>query len=258
MIFLAISVTKMLDYYKPNSSPLFKEWYGSFEFINRKPRYCLWLGDLTPSELRKLPNCLARVTAVKEYRLKSKRASTFKLADKPTHFQTENMPSSDFIIIPKVSSEKRKYIPMGFMAPNALASDLVFIVENATTYHLGILSSNVHMAWMRAVAGRLKSDYRYSKDIVYNNFPWPTPTEAQKAKIAKTAQGILDARALYPDSSLADLYDDAVMPFELLKAHRANDKAVMEAYGFYGQHMTEAQCVAELMKLYQKLVDNVK
>ena len=146
-------------------------------------------------------------------------------------------------------------MPMGFMSPNVLASDLVFVIPDATLYHFGILESNVHMAWMRAVCGRLKSDYRYSKDVVYNNFPWPTPTEEQKAKIEQTAQAILDARALYPDSSLADLYDELTMPVELRKAHQDNDRAVMQAYGFpVKSTFTESQCVAELFKLYKEMV----
>ena len=144
---------------------------------------------------------------------------------------------------------------MGLMTPNILASDLVFIIPDASLYHLGVLTSNVHMAWVRAVCGRLKSDYRYSKDVVYNNFPWPTPTGEQKARIEQTAQAILDARALYPDCSLADLYDEVTMPPELRKAHQANDKAVMQAYGFWGKLNTETACVAELMKMYQKLTE---
>ncbi len=144
---------------------------------------------------------------------------------------------------------------MGLMNPSILASDLVFIIPNASLYHLGVLTSNVHMAWMRAVCGRLKSDYRYSKDVVYNNFPWPTPTEEQKTKIGQTAQAILDARALYPDSSLADLYDEVTMPPELRKAHQENDKAVMRAYGFDIKTTTETSCVAELMRRYQELVE---
>lgn len=249
---------EMLDFIKhePNAANLFKEWYGAYEFINRKPRYCLWLGDQSPAQLRKLPKCLERINSVREYRLKSKRTSTLKLADKPTRFQTENMPKSDYIVIPEVSSERRKYIPIGFMSPNIFCSNKLRLMPNASLYEFGVLTSNVHMAWMRVVCGRLEMRYDYSIKLVYNNFPWPTPTEAQKAKIAQTAQGILDARALYPDSSLADLYDDAVMPFELLKAHRANDKAVMEAYGFYGKGMTESQCVAELMKMYQALTNS--
>lgn len=239
---------------EPKSANYFKPWYGSEEFIHRKPRYCLWLGDCTPAELRQMPHCLKRIEAVKELRLASNRAGTRKLADRPTHFSTENMPDTNYIIVPKVSSEKRRYVPMGFMSPNVLASDLVFVIPDATLYHFGILESNVHMAWMRAVCGRLKSDYRYSKDVVYNNFPWPIPTEEQKAKIEQTAQAILDARALYPDSSLADLYDELTMPVELRKAHQNNDRAVMQAYGFpIKSTFTESQCVAELFKLYKEI-----
>ena len=165
------------------------------------------------------------------------------------------MPKGTYIVIPEVSSERRKYVPMGFMSPDILCSNLVKIIPNAILYHFGILTSNVHMAWMRAVCGRLKSDYRYSKDVVYNNFPWPTPTDEQKAKIKETAQAILDARALYPDSSLADLYDETTMPPELRKAHQQNDKAVMRAYGFDIKTTTETSCVEELMKMYQKLMN---
>lgn len=240
---------------EPAAEKWFKPWYGSQEFINRKPRYCLWLGNCPPNELRKMPECMKRVEATRQFRLSSKSAGTVKLADKPTHFHVENIPNSDYIVIPKVSSERRRYIPMGLMTPNILASDLVFIIPDASLYHLGVLTSNVHMAWVRAVCGRLKSDYRYSKDVVYNNFPWPTPTGEQKARIEQTAQAILDARALYPDCSLADLYDEVTMPPELRKAHQANDKTVMQAYGFWGKLNTETACVAELMKMYQKLTE---
>ena len=250
---------EMEDFIKkePSSKKYFRPWYGSREFINQKPRYCLWLGECTPAELKAMPHCMERVKAVREYRLASPSAGTVKLADKPTRFHVENMPKGNYIVIPKVSSENRKYVPMGLMSPDMLCSDLVFIVPNATAYHLGVLTSNVHMAWVRAVCGRLKSDYRYSKDIVYNNFPWPAPTEQQKAKIEQTAQAILDARALYPDSSLADLYDELTMPPELRKAHRDNDRAVMDAYGFIkgtAARTSESACVAELMKLYQQKV----
>ncbi len=238
---------------EPAAGKWFKPWYGSQEFINRCPRYCLWLGDCPPNELRKMPECLKRVEAVRQCRLSSTSAGTVKLADKPTRFHVENMPEGTYILLPKVSSERRRYIPMGFMTPDTLCSDLVFIIPNSTLYHFGVLTSNVHMAWMRAVCGRLKSDYRYSKDVVYNNFPWPTPTDAQKAKIEQTAQAILDARALYPDASLADLYDETTMPPELRKAHQQNDKAVMVAYGFWGKLNSEPACVAELMRMYQKL-----
>ena len=240
---------------EPQSQQYFKPWYGSQEFINRCPRYCLWLGDCSPNELRKMPACMKRVEAVREMRLSSKSAGTVKLADKPTRFHVENMPTGTYVVIPEVSSEKRKYIPMGFMTPDILCSNLVKIVPDATLYHFGVLTSNVHMAWMRAVCGRLKSDYRYSKDVVYNNFPWPMPTETQKTKIEQAAQAILDARALYPDCSLADLYDEVTMPPELRKAHQANDRAVMQAYGFWGKLNTETACVAELMKMYQKLTE---
>lgn len=239
---------------EPKSAQYFKPWYGSEEFIHQKPRYCLWLGDCSPAELRKMPHCMKRIEAVRDMRLASNRVSTRKLANRPTRFSTENMPDTNYIIIPKVSSERRRYVPMGFMSPDVLASDLVFLIPDATLYHFGILESNVHMAWMRAVCGRLEMRYRYSKDVVYNNFPWPAPTDAQKAKIEQTAQAILDARAKYPDSSLADLYDDLTMPIELRKAHQDNDRAVMQAYGFDVKTMTESQCVAELFKLYQEIV----
>ena len=238
---------------EPRSAQYFKPWYGSEEFIRQKPRYCLWLGYCSPAELRQMPQCLKRIEAVREMRLASNRAGTRKLADRPTRFSTENMPDTNYIIIPKVSSEKRRYVPMGFMSPDVLASDLVFLIPNASLYHFGILESNVHMAWMRVVCGRLEMRYRYSKDVVYNNFPWPSPTDERKARIEQTAQAILDARALYPDSSLADLYDELTMPMELRKAHQDNDRAVMQAYGFpVKSTFTESQCVAELFKLYKE------
>ena len=245
---------EMNDFIKkePAAAKYFKAWYGAFEFINRQPRYCLWLGDCTPNELRKMPLCLKRVEAVREFRLSSKRKNTLKLADNPTHFQTENMPTDNYIVIPEVSSERRRYIPIGYMDSSVLCSNKLRLMPNSTLYHFGILNSNVHMAWVRTVCGRLEMRYRYSKDIVYNNFVWCNPSENQRKKIEATAQGILDARALYPDSSLADLYDERSMPPELRKAHQANDRAVMNAYGFDVKSMTEASCVAELMKLYQK------
>lgn len=239
---------------EPQSEKWFRPWIGSHEFINRYFRYCLWLGECPPNELRKMPECLKRVQAVRDYRLSSPSVGTVKLADTPTRFHVENMPKGNYIVVPEVSSERRKYIPMGFLDPYVLSSNLVKVIPNAEIYHFGVLTSNVHMAWVRAVCGRLKSDYRYSKDIVYNNFPWCNPTAEQKKKIEETAQAILDARALYPDCSLADLYDEVAMPPELRKAHQANDKAVMQAYGFWGKLNTESACVAELMKMYQRLV----
>lgn len=245
---------------EPKSEKYFKPWYGAKEFIDQAPRYCLWLGNCSPNELRQMPNCLKRVENVKKIRSESESVGTRKLAEKPTRFHVENMPISTYIIIPRVSSEKRRYIPMGFLNSDNLSSDSVHIIPNTTLYHFGILTSNVHMAWMRAVCGRLKSDYRYSKDIVYNNFPWCNPTDEQKAKIEKTAQGILNAREKHPDSSLADLYNDLTMPPELRKAHQENDKMVMEAYGFKKKDengktrwLSESETVAELMKMYQEL-----
>ena len=240
---------------EPTAEKFFKPWYGSWEFINRQPRYCLWLGGCPLAELRKMPLCKKRVEAVREFRLASKRKSTLKLADTPTRFQTENMPQGHYIVIPEVSSERRRYIPMGYMNDSVLCSNLLKLMPNATLYHFGVLTSNVHMAWMRAVAGRLEMRYRYSKDIVYNNFPWPAPTDKQKAAIEQAAKKILEARETEPDASLADLYDEALMPAVLRKAHQANDRAVMAAYGFDVGSMTEAGCVAELMKMYQTLVE---
>jgi len=239
---------------EPQAEKWFRKWIGSDEFINRYFRYCLWLGDCPPDELRKMPESMKRIEAVRQFRLNSTSEGTRKLAESPRRFHVENMPKSNYIVIPKVSSEKRKYVPIGFLTPETLASDLVFLIPNATLYHFGILTSNVHMAWVRAVCGRLKSDYRYSKDIVYNNFVWPETTEAQKTAIEKLAQGVLEARALFPGSSLADLYDPLAMPPELLKAHRALDRAVMQAYGFSVRDMTEQSCVAELMKRYVGIV----
>lgn len=242
---------------EPSSKKYFRPWYGSREFINQKPRYCLWLGECTPAELKAMPHCMERVKAVREYRLASPSPGTVKLADKPTRFHVENMPSGRYIVIPQVSSERRRYIPMGYMDNSVLCSDKVRILPNGNLYEFGILESNVHMAWVRATCCRLKSDYSYTVNDVYNNFIWPAPTEQQKAKIEQTAQAILDARALYPDSSLADLYDELTMPPELRKAHQANDRAVMDAYGFTkgtAARTSESACAAELMKLYQQKV----
>lgn len=234
------------------STPFFHLWYGAEEFIHQKPRYCLWLGDCSPRQINEMPLCKQRVENVRELRLASKSAGTRKLADRPTRFHVENMPDGDSIIIPSTSSERRRYVPMGYIPKGVFASNAVHLLPGASLYHFGVLESNVHMAWMRVVCGRLKSDYRYSKDIVYNNFPWPTPTDAQRQKIEQTAQAILDARAQFPDSSLADLYDPASMPYPLLQAHRANDRAVMAAYAFPAKQ-TESECVAALFEMYSAL-----
>ena len=238
---------------EPLSAKWIRPYVGSYEFINGKDRWCLWLKGAVPSELKRCPLVLKRVQQVQEFRQNSSAASTRKFAETPTLFCQIAQPDTSYIIVPSVSSSRRKYVPIGFMDANVITSNLAFLIPDATLFHFGILTSNVHNAWMRAVAGRLKSDYRYSKDIVYNNFPWPAPTDVQKAKIEQTAQAILDARALYPDCSLADLYDEVTMPPELRKAHQQNDKAVMQAYGFDVKTMTETSCVAELMKMYQEL-----
>ena len=240
---------------EPAAIKYFHPWYGAYEFINQKPRYCLYLRNCPPNELRKMPECMKRIEAVREYRLKSKSPGTVKLAETPTSFHVTNMPIGSYIVIPQVSSERRRYIPMGYMDDGVLCSDKVRIMPEGSLYHFGILESNVHMAWMRTICCRLKSDYSYTVNDVYNNFPWPTPTDTQKAKIEQTAQAILDARALYPDSSLADLYDETTMPPELRKAHQMNDKAVMLAYDFSIKDMTESKCVAELMRMYQVLAN---
>ena len=242
---------------EPSAQTYFRKFVGSDDFINGYTRWCLWLHDVSPSDIRKLPECMKRVNSVHDYRLESKKAATRAAAATPMSFMEIKRPVGKFLIVPEVSSQRRKYVPLGFSDKEMICSNKVRFVSNATMYHFGILTSNVHMAWMRAVCGRLKSDYSYSINVVYNNFPWPTPTEQQKAKIEQTAKAILDARALYPDSSLADLYDDLTMPPELRKAHQANDRAVMDAYGFIkgtAARTSESACVAELMKLYQQKV----
>ncbi|WP_073998710.1 DNA methyltransferase [Anaerococcus urinomassiliensis] len=215
-----------------------KKYIGGYELLNNKMRWCIWLTDKDPSE----------------YRKSSRRKETLKLADTPYLFGEIRQPNSDMLVIPKVSSERRKYLPLKFVDKDTIVNGSALILATNEKYIFGILTSNVHMSWMRAVAGRMKSDYQYSASIVYNNFPWPDPSPEQKQKIEKTAQGILDARELYPASSLADLYDELTMPVELRRAHQENDKAVMEAYGFDWRTMTESECVAELMKIYQDLV----
>ena len=239
---------------EPNALPYIKRLVGAAEFINNKKRWCLWLVGISPAELRKMPLVLQRVEACKADRENAPDAGRRKLAERPTQFREINNPDT-FVVVPAVSSERRRYVPIGFLDKNTIATNLVITIPDAQLYHFGVLTSNVHMAWMRAVCGRLKSDYRYSKDVVYNNFPWPTLTDAQKAKIEQTAQDILDARALYPDCSLADLYDEIAMPPELRKAHQQNDRAVMQAYGFDVATTTETSCVAELMRMYQKLTE---
>ena len=241
---------------EPDIVKYIRKMYGATEYINNKERYCLWLVGASPAEIRKSKFITERVEGVRKFRLNSTKAATQESANTPTLFQEIRHPESEYIIIPRHSSENRRYIPFGFVSPEIVVNDAVQIIPGASLYHFGILTSNVHMAWVRAVCGRIKSDYRYSKDIVYNNFPWPTPTEQQEQKIEQTAQAVLDARSLYPDCSLADLYDELTMPPELRKAHHQNDIAVMQAYGFTKgseAYKSEAACVAELMKRYQQL-----
>ena len=237
----------------PQMEPYVKSFLGAEEFINNKKRYCLWLVDCPPSVLRTCQPIMERIANVREARAASTRPGTRKMADYPALFGENHQPNSNYLLVPRVSSEKRRYVPMGFLSPNLIASDAVQIIPDASLYHFGVLTSNVHMAWMRVVCGRLEMRYRYSKDIVYNNFPWPEVTEEQKAKIEQTAQAILDARAKYPDCSLADLYDEVTMPADLRRAHQDNDRAVMQAYGFVPGKTTESECVAKLFERYQEL-----
>lgn len=238
---------------EPQAEQFLRPFMMGKDFINRKPRWCLWLVDADPSQLKKCPHVLKRVEAVREFRQASKKTATRKKADTPTLFDEVKECKAEYIAVPVVSSENRRYIPMDYIDKEVIAGNKLFQMEGATLYHFGVLASNVHMAWMRTVTGRMKSDYSYSNTIVYNNFPWPDPTPAQKAKIEQTAQAILDARALYPNASLADLYDEATMPPELRKAHQENDKAVMAAYGLPVKGTSEANAVAHLMKMHQKL-----
>ena len=245
------------------NEPEIEKWIhpyiGADEFIYGKERYCFWLVHASPLDISKSKILKQKVEAVRQFRLNSKAKTTNGYAKVPNYFAQITQPEGvNYLIIPSVSTENRKYIPIGFMTPEVISSNAVQIVPNATLYHFGILTSGVHMAWMRLTCGRMKSDYRYSKEIVYNTFPWPTPTEEQLKKIEKTAQAILDARALYPDSNLAILYNEVTMPPELRKAHQANDMAVLAAYGIkkgdpaYG---SESACVAFLMKKYQELTE---
>jgi hypothetical protein len=240
---------------EPQAQKYIRRIYGATEYINNIDRYCLWLVNAEPAELKKMPLVLERIEKVRQFRLASPKKATQESADTPTLFQEIRHPDSGYIIIPRHSSERRRYIPFGFVTPDIIVNDAVQIIPFAAVYHFGILTSNVHMAWVRAICGRIKSDYRYSKDIVYNNFPWPDATDTQRAAIEAAAQGVLDARTLFPESSLADLYDPLTMPPELLKAHRVLDKAVMQAYGFAVKDTTEASCVAALMERYKALAE---
>lgn len=250
---------------EPESQSLFHPWLGSNEFIKGKKRFVLWLGNLSSRELDMLPECRKRAEKVRKFRLESKSAQTRKLAEKPTRFHVENMSKGTSILVPKVSSEHRRYIPLGFVGPDTFCSDLVFLIPDAGLYHFGILHSQMHNAWMRVVCGRLENRYRYSGGVVYNNFPWPgvdagnlaVPVEEcvpeeTRIEIERCAQRVLDVRGEYPDSTIADLYDFGKMPSNLLAAHKALDAAVEAAYGieFGGD---EGQMVAHLFALYSEI-----
>ena len=241
---------------EPRASKFIRPYMMGKDFIQRKPRYCIWLKDISPSEYASIPTIYERVKKVREFRLHCPSPDTQRYADSPTLpvrlcFYSEGI-YTECIGVPRISSQSRKYIPIELFSPDMIAGDSIQLVPYASLYHFGVIASSTHMAWMRTLCGRMKSDYRYSAQIVYNNLPWPSPTEAQKEKISRTAQDIIDARNLYPDSSLADLYDEVTMPIELRRAHRANDAAVLEAYGF-PKDATESDIVARLFKMYQDL-----
>ena len=258
IIFLQKKKCKIFINKYPEMKPYIRKFLGAREFINNILGYCLWLYNVEPSVYRNNKEVMRRIENVSEFRSKAKGESLKNLANEPLKWKAIQPNDSDYILLPRVSSQNRRYIPIGFVDKNVIGNDAIQMLPNATLYDFGILTSNVHMAWTRVVAGRLKSDLRYSNTLVYNNFPWPQPNEKQKEKIEKTAQSILDARGLYPSSSLADLYDELTMPVELQKAHQENDKAVMEAYGFDWKHMTESDCVAKLIEMYQEVVKNEK
>ena len=246
---------QMLEFIElePESKKFFRKWYGSKEFIDKKPRYCLYIGDYDIEDLDAYPYIIERIKNVRNIRLSSSSPSTRMFANVPTKFKHLNMPENDYLIIPCISSCKRKYIPIGFLSAKVLSSNKVFIMENPTLYHFAVLTSNVHMIWNYYLCGRLKDDYNYTKVGVYNNFPWPNPTKKQKQKIEETAQHILDIRNKYKDKTYKYLYDPNTMPYDLLLAHERNDKAVMEAYNI-SEEYTNEQIIEKLIYLYVKKV----
>ncbi len=240
----------------PEAAPLFRKILGAKEFLHNISRYCLWITPDKLSLAHRLAPVKERIAAVREFRLKSPKAATRKCAESPWRFQEIRQPESDYILIPRHSSENRRYVPFGFLGHETIVSDAVTIIPNATLYHFGVLTSAMHMVWMRTVAGRLKSDYRYSNKVVYNNFPWASPGDKQREKIEACAQAVLDARALYSGSSLAELYDPLMMPPELRKAHSKLDAAVDAAYG--RKFADDSDRVTHLFALYQKLTKKGK
>lgn len=242
---------------EPASAKWFRRWLGADEFINRYERWCLWLGNCPETELQSMPLALQRVEAVRAFRASSKSAPTQKLAEKPIRFHVENMPSQTYLVLPEVSSERRRFIPFGFEKPSTLCSNLVKIAPNASLFHFGVLSSTMHNAWVRATCGRLESRYRYSKDVVYNNFPWPkAPSAEARQTVEAAAQDVLDARSQYADKSLAWLYNPETMPAPLRDAHDTLDVAVDDAYG-YGAELwhtnQDAPRVSFLFERYREI-----
>jgi hypothetical protein len=244
-----------MDFLKtePAAKEYFYRFFGADDFLQNIPRWCLWLGNCQPQTLRQMPNVMKRVEAVKNFRLASKSAPTRKLAETPTHFHVENIPTSPYLLVPRHSSERRKYIPIGYVPPATLAGDSCLIISGATEFHFGILSSNMHMAWVRQVCGRLESRYRYSSKLVYNNYPWPLDaTDEQKTKVKEAAKAVLAARDEHPTSTLADLYHPLTMPANLVKAHTALDRAVDRCYRKEPFH-NDRERVEHLFALYEKL-----
>ena len=242
---------------EPEAERYIRPFLGAEVFINNKKRYCLWLLNAEPQHLKKCPLIVAHIQKVRERRESSSREATRKLAQTPSLFGEIRQPESGhYLLVPSTSSERRKYIPIGFMNSSDISSNANLLVPNATLYEFGVLTSQMHMAWMRTVCGRLKSDYRYSAQIVYNNFPWPDVSEAQKATIMQKAQAVLDARAQFPDSSLADLYDPNTMPPVLTKAHAALDSAVDKLYRKTA-FPDDAARVALLFELYGKKTEGL-
>lgn len=240
----------------PAAAKWVRPFLGADEFINNLPRWCLWLKDCPPAELRAMPAVMARVEKVKAHRAASSRAATQALAATPMLFGEIRQPESEYLLVPRHSSERRDIIPIGFLSPDVIVGDANLCIPDATRFHFGLMTSRMHMAWVKYVCGRIKSDYRYTNSIVYNNYPWPeSPTEAQRQAIEIAAQAVLDARAQFPGSSLADLYDPLTMPPVLLKAHQKLDAAVDKAYEASGGKKTyksDAERVAFLFELYRK------
>ena len=255
LIFSDDEYTDLIARY-PNAAQCIRPYMMGKDFILRTPRHCLWLVDVSPSVYRNIPEILNRIAKVRDFRLASKKEATREKAAYASLFDEVKDWGSDYVAIPKVSSERREYIPIDWLKQEIVPGDKLFVLGHGSIFHFGVLTSSTHMAWMRAVAGRLEMRYSYSNTIVYNNFPWPTVSDEMKAEIEKTAQAILDARAKYPDSSLADLYDPLTMPVELRKAHAANDAAVMKAYGF-ASSLTEPEVVSRLFEMYAKIVKGI-